>query len=120
MEQFVKFIRFLLAGALNTLFGYFSYAVLIIIGCPIWMAVAGSTSLSLIFNFFSYGGIVFGDTSSRRLPKFLLFYLFLGSFNYGCLRFLQGLSVAPLVAQALLLPLLALIGYFGMRRFVFH
>ena len=73
-----RLLRFLAAGLLNTSFGYACYAALVLMGAPIALAVAGSTTVGFLFNFLSYGGLVFGSTSYRLLPRFLLLYLVLG------------------------------------------
>jgi len=112
--------RFVAVGGLNTAFGYASYAGFVLVGSPLWLAVGGSTLLAFLFNFFSYGGLVFGSTSRRLLPRFLLFYLALGSLNFVLLCVLGGLGFGPLVAQAVLLPVLAGCGYLGLRGFVFR
>jgi len=91
----------------------------VLAGAPIWLAVGSSTVLAIVFNFFSYGGLVFGDTSHRLLPRFLVFYAFLGGLNFFLLRALIWAGLGPLWAQALLLPVLAGVGFVGMRRFVF-
>jgi putative flippase GtrA len=113
------FLRFVLTGLLNTGFGYASYAVLVLAGLPLWLAVAGSTTMAILFNFFSYGGLVFGNTSAQAMPKFLLFYAALGLTNFGLLRLLVAFGLGPLLAQAVLLPVLAVLGFAGMRLFVF-
>ncbi|MFY9968566.1 MAG: GtrA family protein [Roseiarcus sp.] len=113
-------LRFLVVGGLNTLFGYISYAAFVLAGAPLGVAVVGSTTLAFIFNFFSYGGMVFGSTSHRLLPRFLVFYCGLGGVNFVLLRTLTYLGLGPLWAQALLLPLLAGTGFLGMRLFVFR
>ncbi len=113
------FLRFVLTGLLNTGFGYASYAVLVLTGLPLWLAVAGSTTMAILFNFFSYGGLVFGNTSARAMPKFLVFYAALGLTNFGLLSLLGTLGLGPLLAQAVLLPVLAVLGFAGMRLFVF-
>jgi putative flippase GtrA len=113
------FLRYLVVGGLNTAFGYLCYAAFVLAGAPIWLAVGSSTVLAIVFNFFSYGGLVFGDTSRRLLPRFLVFYAFLGGLNFLLLRALTGAGLGPLWAQALLLPVLAGVGFVGMRRFVF-
>ncbi len=51
---------------------------------PLWLAVAGATGLGLLFNFMSYGGLVFGRTSLVLLPRFLAFYVFISTANYDC------------------------------------
>jgi putative flippase GtrA len=116
----MTFLRFLAVGGLNTAFGYLGYATFVLIGAPIWLAVSSSTVLAILFNFFSYGSLVFGDTSYRLLPRFLAFYACLGGLNLFLLRVLIWGGLGPLWAQALLLPVLAGVGFVGMRRFVFH
>jgi putative flippase GtrA len=118
-EEAGRIARYVIVGGLNTGFGYASYAVLVLLGLPLWLAVAGSTVLALLFNFYSYGALVFGNTAGRLLPRFLGFYAVLGLANFALLRALAGVGVGPLLAQMLLLPLLAAAGYFGLRRFVF-
>jgi putative flippase GtrA len=115
-----RILRFLVAGLVNTGFGYAIYAVFVLLGAPLALAVAGGTVLGFLFNFLSYGGFVFGSTSRRLLPRFLLFYLALGGLNFVLLRALGWLGLGPLLAQAMLLPVLAACGYLGMRNFVFR
>jgi len=114
------FLRFLAVGGLNTAFGYASYAALVLLGAPLWLAVGGSTLLGLCFNFFSYGGLVFGRTSYVLLPRFVVFYLAVYVINFVLLKLLTKLDIGPLWAQALLLPLLAIGGFVVMRKFVFR
>lgn len=118
-KDWVLLARYLIVGCLNTAFGYASYATFIGAEAPLWLAVSGTTILSFIFNFYSYGGMVFGSTSYRVLPRFLVFYCMLGILNYLLLRGLVWSGYGPFLAQALLLPILAAVGFFGMRRFVF-
>jgi putative flippase GtrA len=115
-----RVLRFLLVGGLNTAFGYAAYAAFVLLGAPLWLAVGGATLLAFLFNFFSYGGLVFGSTSRRLLPRFLLFYVALGTLNFVLLRVLEGFGLGPLLAQAVLVPVLAACGYLGLRGFVFR
>jgi len=119
MKAWLLFLRFLAVGGLNTAFGYACYAGIVLLGAPIWLAVSGATLVAIFFNFFSYGGLVFGRTSPLLLPRFLLFYLGLSLINVALLEALTGLGVGPLWAQAMLLPFLAATAFLGMRRFVF-
>ncbi len=119
-SEWVTFLRFLGVGGLNTAFGYFSYVAFVLAGAPVGLAVAGSTTLAFFFNFVSYGGLVFRNTSYRLLPRFVTFYACLGGLNLLLLRSLVWGGLGPLLAQALLLPVLAGVGFVGMRRFVFH
>ena len=115
-----NFLRFVLTGLLNTGFGYASYAALVLTGLPLWLAVGAATLLAILFNFYSYGGLVFGKTQKRYMPAFLAFYAALGLGNYLALRALTQAGIGPLVSQAILVPLLAITGYLGMRLLVFR
>jgi putative flippase GtrA len=117
--DWLLFLRFLAVGGLNTAFGYVCYAALVLLGAPLWLAVGGATLLGFAFNFFSYGGLVFGRTALALLPRFMVFYLGIYAINIVLLKILTKLDVGPLWAQALLLPLLATGGFVVMRRFVF-
>ena len=116
----VQVARFLAVGGLNTAFGYSVYAGFVLAGSPLWLAVGGATALGFLFNFVSYGGLVFGSTSLRLLPRFLVFYTVLGGLNWVLLRGLGWLGVGPLWAQGLLLPVLAGVAFVGMRGFVYR
>jgi putative flippase GtrA len=119
VEQW-RIVRFLGVGLLNTGFGYLCYTLFVLGGAPLWLAVSGSTALAFLFNFLSYGGLVFDGISRASLPRFLLFYIALGGLNFVLLRLLSSFGLGPLVAQAVLLPVLAIVGYLGMRGFVFR
>ena len=114
-----KLLWYVLVGGLNTALGYAAYAGFILAGAPIWLAVAGANILSFFFNFFSYGGLVFGQTSRRLMPRFLLFYIGLMSANILMLKGMTICGLGPLAAQALLIPALVAIGFFGLRLCVF-
>ena len=119
-DEFRRILRFLATGALNTCFGYVCYVTFVLVGAPLWLAVGGSTALAFVFNFFSYGALVFSSTSLRKLPSFLLFCTGLGGLNFVLLRQLAWFGLGPLLSQAALLPVLAAVGYVGMRGFVFR
>lgn len=119
-DEWRRIVRFLTAGAVNTGFGYVSYAAFVLAGAPLWLAVAGSTTLGMLFNFFNYGSFVFGNRSLGGLPRFLLLNIAIGAINLFMLRLLGGFGLGPLTAQAALVPFLAGAGYIGMRGFVFN
>ncbi|NCQ92050.1 MAG: hypothetical protein GPI94_15420 [Microcystis aeruginosa LG13-03] len=55
-----RFVRFLLVGVLNTIFGYSLFAVLILIGLNYKYAVLIGTIQGVLFNFQTTGRLVFG------------------------------------------------------------
>ncbi|KAA3498035.1 hypothetical protein DXM27_23965 [Rhizobium rhizogenes] len=115
-----RILRFLLTGTLNTAFGYVSYILLILADMPLMGAVLGSMVMALLFNFLSYGALVFQNISRQNFPRFLIFYVLFGAFNYFSLRLLNDMGIKPILGQALLLPVLAVLCYAGLRLFVFR
>ncbi len=69
-----RFLRFLLVGGLNTAFGYGVFAVGILIGAPYAVAALVSTVLGVLFNFKSYGALVFGSHDNRLILRFFFVY----------------------------------------------
>lgn len=117
--DWLRVLRFLAVGGLNTGFGYACFAGFVLIGAPVWLAVGASTVAGVLFNFMTYGGLVFKSTALRLLPRFLLFYLGMSTLNVVLLRLLAWAGLGPLAAQAVLVPALALCSYFGMRDLVY-
>jgi len=54
-----RITKFLGVGVLNTLFGYGIYAGLVFVGIPLLAALFAATVLGVIFNYFSFGRMVF-------------------------------------------------------------
>jgi putative flippase GtrA len=69
-----RFVRFVLVGGLNTAFGYTVFAICILIGIPYPLAALVSTVLGVLFNFKSYGGLVFASHDNRLIFRFIAVY----------------------------------------------
>jgi putative flippase GtrA len=69
-----RFVRFLLVGGLNTLFGYAVFTICILVGIPYPVSALISTVLGVLFNFKSYGALVFGSHDNRLILRFFLVY----------------------------------------------
>ena len=114
-----RFLLFLAVGAINTLVGYALFALFSLLGAHPTAAVVGATVLGALFNFKSIGTIVFGNAAGRRLPRFVAIYAVQCGMNIAGLHALGAAGLAPLPAEAILLPPLAVATYLAMRRFVF-
>lgn len=112
-----RFIRFLIAGGINTLFGYSVYSAQVLMGIAPHVAVTVSTIVSVLFNFLTTSA-VFRSRDLRRLPRFLIVYGFMLSLNLLLLELAMRVGLGPLLAQALILPIFTLT-FLAMRRFVF-
>jgi putative flippase GtrA len=113
-------LRFLLAGGINTLFSFAVYTMLIVSGSVVWIAVFVAMLAGAAFNFLTTGGYVFRDLSWHRLPLFLFFYFAVFAFNLVLIECLSSFITNKIWLQALISPLLAIISYLLMTRFVFH
>lgn len=84
-----KFIRFVLVGGINTLFGIGVYTLMIYIGTPyIWAALI-SHVLGVLFNFVTTGRLVFENHDKRLIFKFVISYLFVYFINISINKFCQ-------------------------------
>ncbi len=115
-----RFLRFLAVGVVNTLVGYLLFAAFIALGAPPLSAAMASTALGALFNFGSIGHLVFRNADVALLPRFLGVYAGQYAVNGGLLTGLGAMGIAPLLAQLLSIPWLAVGTYFAMRHFVYR
>lgn len=114
-----RFITFLLVGGLNTVVGYAIFAALILLGLSTPAAVVLGTTLSVVFNFYSTGGLVFRNRSGNLLPRFVGVYVVQMGLGVVLLTALERAGLHPLVGALVAMPLLAVFTYLAMRRFVY-
>ena len=114
-----KFILFILVGILNTLFGYLIFALLFWLDVHYSLAALASTIVGVIFNFNTYGLIVFKNNSYSNFIKFILVYAINYFVGVGVLYYFNSIEYNLYIVQAVLLIPLALVRYFLMKFFVF-
>lgn len=116
----IRLLRFLVVGAINTLFSYLVYAILVLLGIHYSIATLLSTILGVIFNFFTTGRIVFRSMDNKRFIMFALVYTFTYFVNVLLLRWLvDGLNMDKLLAGALVTLPVALLSYLLNSLFTF-
>lgn len=116
----IRFVRFLFVGALNTLFSYVIYAVLVLLGLHYSLATLISTILGIIFNFFTTGRIVFANRDNKLIIRFVLCYGVTYLVNVFCLRgLIDGLGMDKLIAGALITLPVAILSYLLNSIFTF-
>lgn len=113
------FIRFLFVGGLNTLFGYGVFAAAVAIGLAPELGLLVATIVGILFNFLTTGRLVFGSADSRRLPRFCIAYAIVYLMNATAMRLAVDAGVSAFVAEAVLLPVAALVTFQVMKIFVF-
>jgi len=116
---FWQFVRFLAVGSLNFLFYYTMFASLHLLGMSPTRSVLIATIIAVLFNFFTTGQMVFGNRRARLLPRFISVYVVQTLLNIGSLRLLVGVGVPVLVAEALVIGVLAVLTFFALKHLVF-
>jgi putative flippase GtrA len=112
-------VRFVLAGIVNTGFGYTAFLVALYL-CPTTItALVASTIVAILFNFGTHGLYVFQSLDPRRLWRFCLTYAVVFAYNAAGLAVLERLGLAPQIGGLVLLPGAVLISYILNSRFVF-
>lgn len=117
----LKKIRFLTVGLLNTIFGYGVYSLLIYFEFYQEYALLLSTISGIIFNYFSFRGLVFKiPITVEGIAKYIFTYCILYFFNVWALSMSYEWIVSnSYIAQLICLPFLVLISWILMNRWVF-
>lgn len=68
------FVKFILVGVLNTIFGYGAFALLLYLGLHYSLAVILSTIAGILFNFKTTGTLVFKNYDNKLIFKFVSVY----------------------------------------------
>jgi putative flippase GtrA len=114
-----QFIRFLVVGGINTLFGYSVYALSLFLGFHYSLAAVISTILGVLFNFKTTGRIVFNNRNNWLLFKFIGVYAVTCLVNILALKIFNHYSVDLYLAGFVLLFPSALLAFFLNKKFVF-
>lgn len=115
-----QFIKFLLVGGLNTLVGYGFFAFFIFLGFGDILAPLFANILGVLFNFKTYGHLVFENPNNRLIFKFFAVYGIVYISNVaGLMLFAKlGLENRYISGFILIIPL-ALLGYYLSSKYVF-
>lgn len=113
------FIKFILVGILNTLFGYSFFALLLWLGFHYSIATIFSTIIGVIFNFCTTGRLVFKNTNNLLIFKFILVYIFTTSLSILILYISNKMNFNLYYAGFVLSVIMALISFILQKTFVF-
>jgi len=116
----IQILRFFAVGGVNLAFGYAAFAIFILFGLPKELAAFFSTICGILFNFKTTGTIVFRNKNNRLIFRFFGVYLFTYLLNVGLLEVFEYFGVGPLVAGAIIILPVSLLGFFVNKRFVFN
>lgn len=114
-----RFLRFVVAGAANTLFGFAVYSAAIVGGLPVWAALVVGNLAGMAFNFMTTSGYVFRSLLLSRVPRFAGAYLVTYLVNLLLIRWLANWIEGSILQQAILTLPMAVFSYLLLKRFVF-
>jgi len=114
-----QLFRFFAVGGVNTAFGYGVYSLFVFVGLPPTVALVPATVIAILFNFVTISRLVFESRDNRLLLRFSAVYLLAYVINAVLLKLVIGAGLNPYLAQALLLPIMALGVFFGQKALVF-
>ena len=115
-----QFVRFLLVGVINTLFGYGCFAVFLYVGMHYALALFLATILGVLFNFKSIGSLVFKSHNNRLIFRFVGSYSVIYLINVTGIKGFVYLGVTPYISGAVLILPMAILAYILNKRFVFN
>ena len=115
-----KPIRFLVVGGLNTLFGYGLFAMFYLISHLRQPSLIAATVISVLFNYFTTGRLVFANKGLRAMAPFFAGYGVVLLVNMAVLEGLTRAGVSTLPSQAIALPAMVALSYIINRYGVFR
>lgn len=115
-----EFIKFLLVGGLNTLFGYALFALLLALGLYYPWALLIATCIGVLFNFKSTGKLVFKNSDNSLLLRFILLYIFIYLFNLAAIKILDLLIHNLYWSGLLAMGPSAVLSYYCSKKYVFR
>lgn len=114
-------MRFVLAGGVNTLFGWGLFLVLLQFPFPLWLVLALANVGAILFNFHSIGRWAFrAKVGLGQGIRFLFAYLLLYVLNLAALHWAKDAGISLVFASGALIPPMALLSYALNRLFVFR
>ena len=114
-----QFLKFLVVGAVNTVFGYAVFAGLVLAGMPSVPALVVTYVVGVCFNFWTTRRFVFGQRGYSSFGRFVAAYVVIYFFNLGVFKAWEATGAGPLWAQALSIPIVAVFSFLLFKLHVF-
>jgi putative flippase GtrA len=118
-EVWLRVLRFVASGVLNTAFGYLVFLLVLRLVGSATAALVASTTAGILFNYQTSRRIVFRSGCKGGLPAFAALYGGLFAVNETAILALQASGVPAWASQALLLLPMAAASFMLQQRLVF-
>lgn len=114
-----QYLRFFLVAGLNTFFGYGAFALLIYFGLHYTLAVLISTVAGVLFNFKTYGLLVFNSKDNKLIFHFFGVYIVTYLCNVSGIALLAHLEFSNYMAGMIMALPIGFLGFILNKKFVF-
>jgi len=116
-----QFLKFILTGALNTAFGYCMFSLFVFLTKSPSYSVILANIVGVLFNFKTYGKLVFNSKDNSKLFRFCGVYVLITLLQISLIKVLKNVGLSdPYLAGAILLLPIAFLSYVLMKKFVFY
>ena len=115
----ILFIKFIVVGGINTVFGYGIYWGLLQLDFHFAIATFFSTVLGTIFNFFTNGRLVFKSKNKGSFYKFVFCVWFLYLISTGAIAFIHNFDISYEIAGLIIIIPRAVIAFLLNKNWVF-
>ena len=112
-------IRFILTGVLNTIFGYIVYAALLRFNLHYALAAWFALIIGVVFNFFTFGRLVFRTSLSGRFTRFLMAYVAMYFVYVGTIRICLACGIGTYIGGLIAIGPVGISSFVLNRVFVF-
>jgi len=119
-KSLVQLGKFLAVGMMNTVIGYSIFALLTVLDFGPSTALVLTYVIAVPVNYFTTGKIVFDITNFKSFLHFIITYVAIYGVNLGALNLLMQLELGQLLAQAIIVPFIAILSFMIFRNFVFR
>lgn len=115
----IQFIRFLIVGFINTIFGYGVFSFFVCIGLHYFLAALLGTVLGVLFNFKTISTLVFNYHNNSLIIKFIGVYVIIYILNIVGLYLLNLYGINTYISGAVLILPLAVLSFLINKKLVF-
>ena len=113
--------KFILTGVLNTIFGYFIFSLVVyLFEFQCQLAIAISTVAGVLFNYQSFGRLVFNNKESNRLFRFFIVSAFIYFLNIRGVGFFLLYGYNVYISFVLIFIPTTVVNYLMIKYFVFR
>jgi putative flippase GtrA len=117
VKQFIQrmlghqFVKYAIAGVVNTIFSYCVYALLIFIGLHFSLATFLQMVAAIIFNFYTFGKFVFKNSDKKLMMQFIPVSIVLYFVYTGGIKLLKINGFNDYISGAIMLAPTAVLSF---------